>query len=136
MGKILRTKKFTTGFEAFIVLIGLAIILTGVYYLAPGLRVSGSKTLEGLTLNKDHIDNDVKGAELPLPSTKVSSDVSDKPLVRIAEYAWNGNSGMIAANGGPRTTNGSLFESYGINLEIVREDMVVVIRKKMFFFDM
>ena len=31
---------------------------------------------------------------------------------------------MIVANGGPRTTEGSLIEAAGVNLEIVRQDMV------------
>jgi hypothetical protein len=31
---------------------------------------------------------------------------------------------MIVANGGPRTTEGSLMESSNVNLEIVRQDMV------------
>lgn len=128
MGKILKTQKLTTFAEGFIVAIGLAIVLTAVYIFAPGLRVSGSKSLEGLKLSNDNIDNVAKGAELPLPSTDVSSKVSDVPLARIAEYAWNGNSGMIAANGGPRTTKGSIMENLGVNLEIVRQDQVGELR--------
>jgi hypothetical protein len=35
---------------------------------------------------------------------------------------------MIVANGGPKTTKGSLMESAGVNLEIVRQDMVGELR--------
>lgn len=134
MGKILKIQKFTTGFEAFMLLIVVGVIMTAVYFLAPGLRVSAAKTLDGLVVNEDKIDNVTKGAELSLPSTDVSTSVASKPLMRIAEYAWNGNSGMIVANGGPRTTKGSLMESQGVNLEIVREDMVGGLRDMMLKF--
>lgn len=114
----------TTLSEVIILVVGLTIVLSGVYYFAPGLRVSASKALTGLDLNSDKLDNVTKGEKLPLPSKTVSSKVGGKGLMRIAEYAWNGNSGMIVANGGPRTTEGSLMEHAGINLEIVRQDMV------------
>ena len=112
----------TTLSEVIILVVGLTIVLSGVYYFAPGLRVSASKALNGLDLNSDKLDNVTKGEKLPLPSKTVSSKVGGKGLIRIAEYAWNGNSGMVVANGGPRTTEGSLMEHAGINLEIVRQD--------------
>jgi outer membrane protein OmpA-like peptidoglycan-associated protein len=128
MGAILRTKRFTTLMEGLILTVGLAVVLTGVYFLAPGLRVSGSKILNGLSLSSDNINNTSKVGKLDLPSTDLSSKVSGKPLKRIAEYAWNGNSGMIVANGGPRTTKGSILEGLGENLEIVRLDGVSDLR--------
>ena len=124
MGRILKVSKLTTFAEAAILVVGLSIVLTGVYYFAPGLRVSVSKQLTALDLNSDKLDNVTKGKKLPLPSSTPSTKVTSKGLIRIAEYAWNGNSGMIVANGGPRTTEGSLMEHANINLEIVRQDMV------------
>ncbi len=124
MGSILKTKNLTTGFELGIVIVVLAIILGGVYWFAPGLRVEKSKQMSGLELNSDNINNTVKGALLPLPKEAVSDKVSSKGVLRVAEYAWNGNAGMIVANGGPKTTEGSLMETAGVNLEIVRQDMV------------
>ena len=128
MGKILRTKSLTTGFEAIIVVLGLAVILTGVYYLAPGLRVDESKQLDGMELSDDNIDNKTKSALIELPSTEVSSLASQKPLVRIAGYAWNSQSGIIVANGGPKTTEGSIMEKNGLNVEIIRQDWVSELR--------
>jgi outer membrane protein OmpA-like peptidoglycan-associated protein len=128
MGKILRTKSLTTGFEAIIVVLGLAVILTGVYYLAPGLRVDESKQLSGMELSDDNIDNKTKSALIELPSTEVSSLASQKPLVRIAGYAWNSQSGIIVANGGPKTTEGSIMEKNGLNVEIIRQDWVSELR--------
>lgn len=124
MGKILKISKLTTAAESIIVVLVLAVALTAVSIFSPGLRVAVSKSLSGLTLSKDKLDNVSKTAKLDLPSEKVSSSVANKPLIRIAEYAWNANSGMIVANGGPRTTKGSLNEQSGLNLEIKRQDGV------------
>ena len=124
MGRILKQEKLTTLAEGVIVALGVAVLLTGVYFFAPGLRVAVSKQLTGLTIDGGDLNNVTKGAKLPLPSETVSSTVASKGLIRIAEYAWNGNAGMIVANGGPRTTEGSLIEAAGVNLEIVRQDMV------------
>ena len=131
MGKIFKTQKFTTLAEAVMLIAGLAIVLSGVYFFAPGLRVEVSKQLSGLDLESDQLNNVTKGAKLPLPSATPSTEVASNGLIRIAEYAWNGNSGMIVANGGPRTTEGSLMEAADINLEIVRQDMVGGLRDMM-----
>jgi len=128
MGAILKTKKFTTGAEFLMVLVLLGVILGAIRWFAPGLRVDKAKQLSGLALSKDKINNVTKGVMLPIPSEKPSTSVTKQPLVRIVEYAWNCNSGMISANGGPRTTKGSLLEAAGVNLEIVRKDGVSDIR--------
>jgi OOP family OmpA-OmpF porin len=104
--------------------VGVLLVLGLVYWFAPGLRVSESKQMKALELSSDNLDNQTKGALLPLPSVAPSTKVASLPLARIAEYAWNGNAGMIVANGGPRTTEGSLMENAGVNLEIVRIDGV------------
>lgn len=124
MGRILKIQKLTTFAEGLIVALGAVLVMTVVYFVSPGLRVEVSKTLGGLELNSDNLNNVTAGAKLPLPSSTPSSEVASKGLIRIAEYAWNGNSGMIVANGGPNTTEGSLMEAAGVNLEIVRQDMV------------
>jgi outer membrane protein OmpA-like peptidoglycan-associated protein len=124
MGKILKQPKLTTLAEGVIVALGIVVICTIVYIVSPGLRVAVSKEMKALNINTDELNNVTKGAELPLPSSEVSSEVDGAKLIRIAEYAWNGNSGMIVANGGPKTTSGSLMEAAGVNLEIVRQDMV------------
>ena len=124
MGRILKQPRLTTLAEGVIVALGVILICGIVYIASPGLRVAVSKQLTGLELNSDELNNVTSGAKLPLPSTQPSTAVANQGLIRIAEYAWNGNSGMIVANGGPRTTEGSLMEAAGVNLEIVRQDMV------------
>lgn len=116
-----RLTKMTKG---IILGLGLVIVLGLVGWLAPGLRVGESKELKALLIDTQSLDNQTKGVLLPLPSSSVSSDFDSDKTIRIAEYAWNGNSGMIVANGGPKTTSGSLMEAGGVSLEIVRQDMV------------
>ncbi len=123
-----QTPKMNKGFKAFLWAVCIVAISVATYFIAPGLSVTPSKDLQGLELDNDKLNNETKGAEMPLPGLDVSTDMAKKPLVRIAEYAWNGNSGMIAANGGPRTTKGSLMEINGVNLEIVRQDAVGALR--------
>lgn len=128
MGKILRTKKLTTLSELIIVIILLGAILGAVYYFAPGLRVGEAKQLDQLNIDKNEVDNVTSSAKLDLPSTNISSAAKKKPLVRMAAYAWNAQSGIIVANGGPKTTKGSLIEQNGVNLEIIRQDWLSELR--------
>jgi OOP family OmpA-OmpF porin len=128
MGKILRTQKLTTLSELIIVIVIIGGILAGIYYVSPGLRTSISKQLAGMELNQTDVNNITNAEKIALPSKDVSSSVSDKPLVRIAGYAWNAQSGIIVSNGGPKTTKGSLMEKNGVNLEIVRQDWLSELR--------
>ena len=128
MGKILRTEKLTTFSELLIVLGGIGAVLVGVNYLAPGLKTSMSKQLQGIEVNSTEVNNVTNADKLALPSTEISSEVSEKPVVRIAGYAWNAESGIIAANGGPKTTKGSLMEKNGVNVEIIRQDWLTELR--------
>ena len=134
MGSILKINKLKTPAEVFIIILGVVLITGVITWFSPGLRVAASKTLSGLTLSKDHIDNVTVGAMIDVPSTSVSSSAAKQPLVRIVEYAWNCNSCMISGNGGARTTKGSLLEAAGVNLEIIRRDGVGDIRNMMLKF--
>jgi OOP family OmpA-OmpF porin len=128
MGKILKINKLTTFSELLIVVVGIAAVLGSIYMLSPGLKTAVSKQLNGIELNKTDVNNVTNAEKIELPSKEVSTEVSGKPLVRIAGYAWNAQSGMIVANGGPKTTKGSLMEKNGVNLEIVRQDWLSELR--------
>jgi len=128
MGKILRTQKLTTFSELLIVVVAIGAILGGVYYLSPGIKTAVSKQLSGIDLNQMDVNNVMNAEKIVLPSTDVSSEISGKPLVRIAAYAWNAQSGIIVSNGGPKTTKGSLMEKNGVNLEIIRQDWLSELR--------
>lgn len=128
MGKILRINKLTTLSELLIAVVILGGILFAVYQFAPGLRVGKAKQLEQLNLDKSDVDNVVTTEKIELPSTDLSKESKDKPLVRMAAYAWNAQSGIIVANGGAKTTKGSLMEQNGVNLEIIRQDWLSELR--------
>lgn len=128
MGKILRTQKLTTFSELLIVFLILGAVLGSLYYLSPGLKTDASKKLEGLEVNKNDVNNIVNAEKIPLPEKENSNEVADKPLVRIGGYAWNAQSGIIVANGGPVTKRGSLMEKNGVNLQIIRQDWLSELR--------
>lgn len=114
--------------KALITLLVAGAIGAAVYFIAPGLKVSESKTLEKIDVADKDVNNVTTSDELPVPGNDASSDVSSKPLVRIAGYAWNAQSGIIVANGGPKTTKGSQMEKNGVNLEIIRQDWLTELR--------
>jgi OmpA-OmpF porin, OOP family len=114
--------------KALIVTIIAGLVGAGVYYLSPGLRVDESKKLDKLEVSDKDVNNLVTSEELPLPKDEISTQASSKPLVRIAGYAWNAQSGIIVANGGPKTTAGSLMEKNGVNLELIRQDWLSELR--------
>ena len=121
MGKLFKTK-LTTGFEVFLSIIGLAVVGVALYIFAPGLRVEESKQLDGLVVDTQVLDNTTKSDMLELPSKTTSNKVQSQPRVRIAGYAWNGQTPIYVANGGAFTTKGSLMEQNNINLELIRQD--------------
>ena len=128
MGRIFRSEKLTTFSELLISLGVIGAVLTAIYFLSPGLKTAVSKKLEGIELNKTDVNNITNADKIALPSKEVSSVVSGKPLVRIAGYAWNAQSGIIVANGGPKTTKGSIMEKNGVNLELIRQDWLSELR--------
>lgn len=128
MGKILKINKLTTFSELLIIVAAIGAILTTIYFVSPGLKTAVSKQLTGIDLNKTEVNNVTNAEKIALPSKDISTEVSSKPLVRIAAYAWNAQSGIIVSNGGPKTTKGSLMEKNGVNLEIIRQDWLSELR--------
>ena len=124
----MKWSKLTFFSKALITIVAAGAIGLIVYSLSPGLKTSESKKLDKLEVTDKDVNNITTSAELPLPSADVSSSASSRPLVRIGGYAWNAQSGIIVANGGPKTTRGSLMEQNGVNLEIVRQDWLSELR--------
>jgi len=128
MGKIFKVKKMTTLLEGIVLVLGLAVVLGGIYWVAPGLRVGESQELDEMVLNNDELNNVTTSPLLDLPSNSTSTSIQSQPRVRIAGYAWNGQTGIMTANGGPFTTKGSLMEANGVNLELIRQDWLSELR--------
>jgi len=62
----------------------------------------------------------VASSPVQLPGTKVAK--SSAPEIRMQVMAWNSQMGMLFANGGASTTEGSLMDQHKVNLSIIRED--------------
>lgn len=114
--------------KALITVLVAGAIGTAVYFVSPGLRVDESKQVSKLDVSETDVNNITTTAELPLPENATSSEILSRPLVRIGGYAWNAQSGIIVANGGAKTTKGSLMEKNGVNLELVRQDWLSELR--------
>lgn len=120
--------RLTTFSRILITLLIVGGIAGALYYFGPGIKIGESKKLEGIDVSDRDVNNVTTTAEIPLPSAQPSSKTASKPLARIGAYAWNAQSGIIVANGGPRTTAGSLMEQNGVNLEIIRQDWLSELR--------
>lgn len=59
---------------------------------------------------------------------------TDKPEVRFYHWAWNAQSGMMLATGGPQATADSLMCKNGVNLKLIREDNVDTMQSLMLSF--
>ncbi len=73
--------------------------------------------------------NDVKPVSLP----KSNAEPGDTSL-RCELIAWNAQSGLILANGGPNTTKGSLIAQNGGNLTLIKQNDVEQMKKNIVAF--
>jgi outer membrane protein OmpA-like peptidoglycan-associated protein len=107
-----------------VLLVGL--IVWAVLHFTPGLRVEASKVVDSFTIDDTQIDNRNDADFIELPSKK-ALPINAK-TVRIAGYAWNGQTAIISANGGPITTKGSLMEKQGLHVQILKQDWLSELR--------
>lgn len=91
--------------------------------LIPQVGFLASKEVAKVTLPnvKDAQVANVKPLEFPL---KGEADVSST-LIRGSIWEWNSQLGMILANGGGRTSKGSIMAKRGVNLQLTRQDDTV-----------
>jgi OOP family OmpA-OmpF porin len=109
----------------------LAVAYFGLDYLGylPGTikQESAVPTAVDLSIGDSVQDSEVNAAAVPLPSAKPAS--LSTPLIRLDTIPWNGTMGLHFANGGAKTTEGSLMAKYNVKLAVARQDDVEVMKK-------
>lgn len=108
------------GAVAFFFLSKTGVLEHGLNKIAPAPK-STAVTVPDQTQLPDFATN--AGYTPPKMALPSSEPVAGPPQAKILEYGWNGHSAFNLANGGPRTTRGSLMERNGLNLVIERQDM-------------
>lgn len=109
------------GKVALIILVMVGLFFGGRWYLARPKTVGESQTLGKISV-PDVEESSLTGTaavKLPIPST-TPSGVGLKIVWN--EMAWNSQTSLNFANGGPLTTKGSLIEKAGMNIQITRQD--------------
>lgn len=92
------------------------------FYLDAPKAVGESQKVEKITL-ADAPEASLKGSAsimLPLPSDKAA--MRDVPKIDWKIMAWNSQFPLMYANGGARTTTGSLMDKANVDINIIRQD--------------
>ena len=92
------------------------------FYLDAPKKVGESQKVEKITL-ADAPEASLKGnaaVKLALPSDKAA--MRDVPKIDWKVMAWNSQFPLMYANGGARTTQGSLMDKANVDINIIRQD--------------
>ncbi|OAV44135.1 OmpA family protein [Lewinella sp. 4G2] len=120
--------RLTTLSKLLITFLVVGIVGFLIWKFSPEVAIEESQQLDGINVDDSDVNNITDAAKLPLAGESRSSKVGNLPLTRMAAYAWNAQSGIIGANGGPFTTQGSMMEANNVNLEIIRQDWLSELR--------
>lgn len=114
-------RKIKPGFKALIVgLVGLGLFFAAKTWIFPK-QFKQSHTLSAVALpDAPKTSDGTAVALLPMPSEAPSTS-NAKPLA-IEIMAWNSQMGLMLANGGASTTQGSIMESKNVRVNITRQD--------------
>jgi outer membrane protein OmpA-like peptidoglycan-associated protein len=105
-----------------LVLLGVAIFF-GVkkFYLDAPKAVGESQKLDKVVL-ADAPEASLKGNAVMLSNPSDKPAMRDVPKIQWKIMAWNAQFPLMYANGGPKTTQGSLFDKANVDVEIIRQD--------------
>lgn len=107
---------------ALLVVLGVAIFF-GIkkFYLDAPKAVGESQTLDKVVL-ADAPEASLKGNAVMLSSPSDKPAMRDVPKIDWKIMAWNSQFPLMYANGGARTTQGSLFDKANVDVQIIRQD--------------
>jgi OOP family OmpA-OmpF porin len=120
----------------------LACLAGAAWYFGLPSRLSGimggKKTVASTVLEKRSLDRN--SGEAPMTNMAPALDLptstrqahNSGPTVRAHIWFWNTQAGWIFANGGSRTTAGSLMDRHGVNMFIERQDDTNILRDELY----
>lgn len=118
--KLSKFKKL--GYLVAIILVALGVRYAYLNGYIPGIKPAESAVPTKVTLEKAVELEKANVPQSPLPTSRVSTKVANVPEIRNEIWAWNSQMGMMLANGGPVTTQGSIMEKHGVRLKLIRQD--------------
>lgn len=113
----------------------LAIIGAGIYFRSSLAPEAKNKVTTNVPPPATLPDDAGRPSTPSIPAvTPGPAGCTDKPEVRFYHWAWNAQSGMMLATGGPQATADSLMCKNGVNLKLIREDNVDTMQSLMLSF--
>lgn len=106
----------------YIVLAIIAVVGFSYWWKNRSVKVDKAQDIGSIALPTDPKQVSLSGdaEKLPLPGTDITA--VDGPNIDIYEMAWAAQTSVNLANGGLKTTKGSLFEKAGLNVNIVYQN--------------
>jgi OmpA-OmpF porin, OOP family len=114
----------------------LLVWLANKYDWIPGLKTATSKDVNKSNFDNNEINTADASAMLAVPDINdlEFANMAGKPEVRLMNWVWFGNAGIMAANGGLKTAKGSLMEKYGVNLNMITNNSVSDMKREQLAF--
>lgn len=113
----------TKGAKIVLGLIVIAVLFIALNRFLPEAKIWQSMVPKKANLAEveDLASNNVNVPLLPFPS---GAPVKKGVPIRFNHWAWNSQAGLMLANGGTQTTEGSIMAKHGVNLILSRQDDV------------